>query len=139
MQDIILNGVSITELKKQKELIQKDAAKFISDSTERVKEIVSSIVEEDDSEVAETLAAEAIEILDNIGVVSGVSDVEYYFDYRDEYARCDSEDILSKKLDELFEGKDMSWEDMRKLKVYSLQGHLEEMESTVRAWCASNC
>lgn len=137
MSDIILNGVSIAELKKQKALIQKDAAEFIANAIEEVKGIVSKIVEmpiEDTDEWAK----KAIELLASVDVVAGVGGVEYYLDYNSEDGET-GDNVLSTKLQE-FEGETgYEWERLRQFAVCTLIGTLEDMEYTVRDWNTSTC
>lgn len=134
MTDIVLAGVNIAELKKQKQAIQKDAVKFLSDGVEKVKALVAEITTLDtdsDHDTINAKALEAVEILEDIQVVSGVSGVEYYLPHRDEYGYSsgDGEPMLA-----LLENAELEGDD-----VDSLMGLLEDMEYEVRKWNTSTC
>jgi hypothetical protein len=139
-EDIILNGVSISELKKQKQAIQRDAAKFIAETTNSVKVIVDKIVESEDKSEIETLSGKALEMLENINVVSSVSGVEYFFEYRNEYGDYSHSDIASCRLEEKLDEFDVSWKDKKGLeKMFDLYNIFQNMETDVAAWNTSNC
>lgn len=131
-KDIIINGVSIEELKKQRAAIQKDASKIISDNIEAGTKIVEKILESEDQEEANTLAEEAYEHFDTAKVVAGVSGVSFFLPFYEEYGRYGSNEILSQRLenDDKFE-----WDSA----ISQLYGILEDMESDSRAWHSSTC
>lgn len=134
MTDIVLAGVSIAELKKQKQAIQKDAVKFLSDGVEKVKALVNEIVEldaETEQEAIDAKAREAADILENVQIVSGVSGVEYYLPHTDEwgYNGSDDDPMYSKLEDAELDSND----------VDSLMSLLEDMEYEVRKWNTSTC
>lgn len=146
MSDIILNGVSITELKKQKALIQKDASAFIArginDATALLESILNAVDDEDselDRESIEAAAAQAVEILENVDVVAGVSDVSYYLPFYAEYSddrpysgRLEDSD----RLEEILDGEYL-WRDAGPLG--RLYGVLGGMESNSKLWNTSYC
>jgi hypothetical protein len=70
MDDIILAGVSINDLKDKKAAIQKEAVAFVSDSIEKVKVLVGTLVEATTQREVEAIAKEAYETLNNANVVA---------------------------------------------------------------------
>lgn len=135
--EILINGVSLAELKKQQQAIKKDASKFISDNIDKVQQLVDTIVNSDDVD-HEVLAKEALEILENVQLVSNVSGVEYNIPYNSEWDR--DSDTMSTKISEA-ETEDGE----RKFDYYGsgwiadLYGALEDMEYTVEKWNRSYC
>jgi ferritin-like metal-binding protein YciE len=143
-KDIIINGVSIEELKKQRKAIQQGASKIISDSIEAATKLVGEIMESESKDQALTLAQEALEHLETAEVVSGVSGVTFFLPFYEEYGRYDNTEILSSILEqehldeeEVNENVDFSWQDKNSL--YALCEKLQSMESDSRAWHSSMC
>jgi uncharacterized lipoprotein YehR (DUF1307 family) len=139
-KDIIINGVSIEELKKQRKAIQQGASKIISDSIEAATKLLHKIMKAESKEDALKLAEEAYEHLDTAEIVSGVSGVQYYLDYNDGY----HDDVLSTLLsqedldeDEVNPNVEFSYSDKNAL--YKLYNKLESMESDTEGWNASTC
>lgn len=138
MEDIILNGVSINELKKQKSLIQKDAAKFIADAQEKVEALAKSLKEavevegeDQDIDLINSICKEAIEVLQNIDLVSGISGVQYYLEYNDYNGYHDPDGpVITSLLEDNGIESDIS------NKLYFLA---EGMEAEVRDWNTSTC
>lgn len=137
MTDIVLNGVSITELKKQRALIQKDASAFIAQGLKDVAVLMQSIKEavevpKDeviDEEGIDAAAAQAKQILENIQIVSGVSGVTYYLPFYEEYGYNDEKPYSS-----ILDNADLSSD-----QIDALYGLLEDMESDSRNWHSSQC
>lgn len=146
MTDIVLNGVSITELKKQKAAIQKDASAFIArgikDATALLESILESVDDADaelDKDGIEAAAAQAVEILENVDLVSGVSDVEFYLPFYAEYSddRPFSSRLEdSERLDEVLEGTYLGRDEGPLGRLY---GVLDSMESKSKLWNTSYC
>jgi hypothetical protein len=143
-KDIIINGVSIEELKKQRAAIQQGASKIISESIDAATEIVGQIMKSESKSEAEQLAQEALEHLETAEVVSRVSGVEFFLPFYEEYGRYDHTEILSCILDqehleedEINENVEFSWQDKNAL--YALYQKLGSMESDSRAWHSSMC
>ena len=142
MSDIILNGVSIAELKKQKELIQKDAAEFIAKHIEEATELIKSIVDSEEDglsdEQIQTAAARAKDILENVQVVSGVSGVAFYLPYYEEWGYADERPYTSRpytsQLDDTGLVSYRNHDD-----VYALHSLLESMEYDSKNWHSSQC
>jgi hypothetical protein len=131
-KDIIINGVSIEELKAQRKAIQKDASKIIAENIKAGTEIVEKILVSSDAGEIESLAKEAHEHFDNAYVVAGVSGVTFFLPFYEEYGRYDSDDILSQRLEGQV-GGDWGYA------MDQLYGILESMESDSRAWHSSMC
>lgn len=137
MKDIIINGISVNEMKNQKDLIREGAAKIIADGIAKVKTIVSSIVETfEDSTTHEIFAKDALETLQIVELVSDVSGVEYYMEYDSNYDT--NEDAISNKLEEVLRNMS-SYQDAEKSIIRQLAALAESMESTCAAWNNSNC
>lgn len=80
MNDIVLNGVSISELKRMKVLIHEDAAKFIAAGIRDAGTLMECIINADAEQPFEELeaaAAQAADILHNVNTVSDVSGVTF--------------------------------------------------------------
>jgi hypothetical protein len=144
-KDIIINGVSIEELKKQRKAIQQGASKIISDSIEAATKLVHEIMKAESKEDALKLAEEAYEHLDTAEIVSGVSGVQFYLPFHEEYGRHEHDEILSSILsqdyvddeEDVNENASFSWQDKNAL--YKLYNKLENMESDSLAWHSSMC
>lgn len=143
-KDIIINGISVEELKRQRVAIQKDAAKIIAENIDAATALVHKIVKAESKDQALTLAEEAYEHLDTAQVVSGVSGVEFFLPFYEEYGRYDPSEILSSMLDQehldendVNENIEFNWQDKNAL--YQLYQKLGDMESDSRAWHSSMC
>jgi single-stranded DNA-specific DHH superfamily exonuclease len=144
MEDIILNGVSINELKAVKQKIQKDANAFVSDNIEAaqalVREIVKAFEESDDNVNFDyhAMAHKAVEKLENARLVAGVADVQYVLPYSEEYGGYDSGEIISNRVEDMLSELDISYNsDFDPLsRLYAIA---ESMESDSRAWNSSSC
>lgn len=138
--EILLNGCTIDELKATKAAVQKDAAAYIATATEQLKQLVQDIVDSEEgvaSEGVEAMADKALELADNIQLVHSVTGVLFDIGYRSEYDS--SGDVLSEKLDNLFEESGLSYDQRRNLAVWTLSGTLEDMEGEVADWNSSSC
>lgn len=132
MKDIVINGVSIEDLKKQRAAIQKDASKIIAENIKVGTELVEKVLETEDQSEADQFAKEAYEHFDTAKVVAGVSGVSFFLPFYEEYGQYGSDEILSQRLenDDKFE-----WDGA----ISQLYGILEDMESDSRAWHSSMC
>lgn len=144
MTDIVLNGVSIAELKKQKALIQKDASAFIAkgiaDATALIKSIVAAaevadcrgveLIPEQKEEIQEA-ARLATSILEDVKIVSAVSNVPFYLPFYEEYGYADERPYTA-QLDDALGVYDAD-------AVIELHGVLEDMEYDSRNWHSSRC
>ena len=139
MNDIIIDGISVNELRKTKLALQKGASKFIAESIEQVKSIVKDrLVVATNYDEAEVAAQEALGILENAQLVAGVSGVSFYLPYYEEYGGDYEYDILSKVIENADEDEIGSYYGGGGAlsKLYSL---LEDMESETRNWHSSSC
>jgi len=134
MNDIVINGISIAELNKQRLAIQEDASRLMSERVDAVKVIVETIIEAESKEVAETAAAEADKLLCEIDAIHNASGVEYYMPYSDEY----NYDGNAGRIEDVASELGLTWRDSSSPLVM-LQSSLEEMESIVRVWNTSTC
>ena len=132
MNEIILNGVSISELKRQQALILKDAAKFIADNMVVAQKLMQEVLDADTAEIAAEKAKEATEILKNISIVSDVSSCKFYLPYNTEY---DSENVFSVKMTNMME-EDIAFDIPELSALYET---LESMEGDSSFWHAFNC
>lgn len=135
-KDIIINGVSINELKKQRDSIRQGAAKIISENLEIAKELTQKLVESTDKVEINSLAKEAYEALDNANVVAGVSGVSFLLPFYEEYGRYEGEEIFSTLLEESDnEILKEVWDDS----VNQLYNLFYTMETQSRDWHSSRC
>lgn len=147
MKDIVINGVSIEELKKQRQLLQQGASKVIADSIDSATKLVAKIVEAETKDVALKLAEEAYDHLDTAEIVSGVSGVEFYLPFYEEYGRYEHDVILSSILsqeyvddeEEVNENASFETWGSKQDALSKLYHKLESMESDSLAWNSSMC
>jgi len=135
-EDIIINGVSINELKKQRAAIREGASTIISQSINLATSLTKTLVESEDKEEIKKLAKEAYEALDTAQVVSGVSGVTFFLPFYEEYGSYDGSEIFSHML-EGSENEVLSevWEEA----VSDLYELFYDMESQSRDWHSSRC
>lgn len=136
-QDIIIGGVSINELKRQRDAMQKDANKFVAESITSAQALVKQILEADadtDPSLIDGWATEANELLKNAALVSGVTGVTYYLDYYEGYGGCD--DVLSQELEN---SENENVDPYGNGPVGALFDTLSDMEGTSRDWHSSTC
>lgn len=149
MQEIIIDGVNLSDLKIKYDALAKEqaamrasirqgASKYIAEAIKDAKVFLEQIVnaDEDDEEKLdlETVSAQALELLKNAKFVSDVSGVSYYLPYYDrqgEYAP-DGDPYTSQFDDSIFSYKDSE-------SFSTLWGLLEDMESEVSEWNTSYC
>jgi hypothetical protein len=135
-KDIIINGVSVNQLKAQRAAIREGASKLIAENIETAKNLTKKLVESEDSQEIETLAKEAYEALDTAQVVSGVSGVSFFLPFYEEYGSYNGDEIFSNILEESEnELVSENW-DGAVSKLYRLFGN---MESQSRDWHSSRC
>lgn len=131
MEQMLIGGYTLDELKKIQSSVKKDASKIISDSikaaTDAMDEMLS-LDEVEDIDKISSLAKEADQQLELARTVSSISDVTYYLPYSSDY---DSDGYYYKIENDNFAGDN---ED-----VNSLMGTLEDMEYTSRQWHESRC
>lgn len=143
MEDIIIGGYTIEELTKVQKAVKKDASKVISTAIKTATDNMDTLLQfpkedEDEEFTAEekaqiiALAREAGEALKLADLVSGISGVEYYLPYCNDWSSdgyfyrfegCDNGVQLFELIDENSE----------------LLGKLEDMEHQSRQWNTSTC
>jgi fibronectin type 3 domain-containing protein len=132
-EDIIINGISVNNLKAQRDAIRQGASKIIAENVELAKTLTRKIVEAEDKEEVDNLAKEAYEALDTANLLSGVSGVSYYLPYYEEYG--DDNDNICSSLLENSENELLHKND----EVNKLCRLFYTMESQSRDWHASTC
>lgn len=135
---IIIAGVNINDLKKQRDALKKDANKFVSDNIEQVTKLVNQIVEAESEEEAEKLGKEAFELLEAAELVASVSGVTFLLPYYEEYGRYDSDEVLSMKLEN---SENENLDDVYNSRTYlgKLYDLLGNMEADSLGWYSSRC
>ena len=149
MEQIIIDGVNLSELKLKydalaaeqaamRSSIRQGASKFIADAIKDAKVFLEKIVnaDEDDEEKLdlEAVSAQALVLLENAKFVSDVSGVSYmlpYYDRQSEYSP-DGTPYTHQFDDGIFGYKDSP-------SFSTLWGLLEDMEGEVAEWNASYC
>jgi len=149
MQEIIIDGVNLTEMKvrydalaveqaQMRASIRQGASKFIADAIKDAKVFLEQIVsaDEDDEEKIdlEAVSAQALELLKNAKFVSDVSGVSYdlpYYDRQSEYSPYG--DPYTTQFDEGIFSYDES------ASFQQLWSLLDTMESDVSEWLTSYC
>lgn len=134
-EDIIINGVSVNELKRQRIAIRQGASSIISENIEKAKKLTNQLVSSDSSDEMKSLAQEAYDALDTANIVSGVSGVTFSLPFYEEYGNYESDEIFSHKLEQS-ENKllNENWDTVRDL--YYL---FDNMESQSCDWHSSRC
>lgn len=152
MQEIIIDGVNLNEMKVKHDVLQAEmaaargkirqgASKFIADSIEKVKKFVEEILGEDDDELEDMQeidfrAEQAVELLKAAQFVSEVSGVSFDLPYYDRQAEYYPDGTpYSRRLEESDNTLVSEWGEAVS-KLYNL---LESMESDVSDWNTSYC
>jgi len=141
MSEIVIAGVSIKELKRQKMAMQKEANSFVANTIQQAKAKMDELLEAEDETTVEILAAEATELLENADLVATVCDVAFYIPYREtDYVYCD-EDSYAQKIEDASEENEQVFVTgyRAESKLNRLLGVLEGMESKVADWNTSTC
>lgn len=133
-KDIVINGVSVNELQKQRAAIREGASKMISENIELAKILTNKIVEAEDKDQIENLAKDAYEALHTANQLSDISGVSFYLPYYEEYG--DENDQVCSTLLENSENTVLTenWS-----AVSQLCNLFNNMESQSRDWHASTC
>lgn len=141
MKDVIVNGVSMLGLKKQKEALQKGASAFIATAVKEALEMFNTLeqMSADEVEEAKVLAVQIKDKLEQAQLVSGASGVTYDLPYHEEWGY--DEKPLSARIDEAaddFEdGAHAALNDSEE--ISALYGLLEDMEYDSKQWNSSSC
>lgn len=134
-EDIIINGVSVNELKRQRNAIRQGASQIISKNIELAKNLTNQLLKSDNADEIKKLAEEAHEVLDTANIVSSVSGVTFSLPFYEDYGNYESEDIFSHKLEQSANKLiNENWDLIRDL--YCL---FDSMESQSREWHSSRC
>lgn len=138
MNEIIIDGISINELRKTKQALQKGASKFIAESIAAATEIVKErLVNAASFGEAEQAAQEALALMENAQLVSGVSGVTFFLPYYEEYGGHEEENILSMVIENADHDTIGSYYGGGTLsQLHSLLG---SMEQTSLDWHSSTC
>jgi hypothetical protein len=138
-KDIIIGGVSLEVLKAQQTEIRKDASKVIAEHLAAGTALVEQLVKEpEDGEAVdyEALAEQALEHMEVVELVAGVSGVTFFLPYYEEDGQYESSDILSSQIEEA-EHLDSDWQS--KNAIYRLNCLLNSMEGDSCNWHSSMC
>lgn len=135
-EDIIINGVSVNELKRQRSAIRQGASTIISQNIELAKNLTQSLIASEDKEEIKKLAKEAYEALDTANVVSGVSGVDFFLPFYEEYGSYDGSEIFSSMLEDSDNELISEVWDQAVGDLYEL---FADMESQSRDWHSSRC
>lgn len=133
-QDIVINGISIHQLRTQRVAIREGASKIIAENVDLAQILTQKIVESENKEEIENLAKEAYEALNTANIVSDVSGVSFYLPYYEDYG--DENDKICSNMLENSENEVLvaNFDAVRDL------CHLfYTMESQSRDWHASTC
>lgn len=133
MDEIILNGINVKELQKQRDAIREEAAKFISDNLDLANELTHKLIKSENKEEIEVLLQEAYEVLHNTNLVSDVSGVSFYLPYSQDYC-YDDEIVFSSEL-----SRSKVLEDLWDNGVQQLYALYRKMEDKSHGWHASYC
>lgn len=133
-KDIVINGISVNELREKRVAIREGASKIISENVELAQILTQKIVAVETKEELDNLATEAYEALHTASILSDISGVSFFLPYSEEYG-YDNEKVCSNILDN---------SDNQVLKanysaVRPLCNLLYDMESQSRDWHASTC
>lgn len=134
MNDIILGGHSLLAVKKKREEMRRDAAKYISENLKKACEDFETLLQlrrngtVNGSQLSDSIA----DRLESISIVSDVVGVKYCLPYNAEY----DDDVMSAKLDDASADEE--------LELYDIDyGRLEDvlcsMESQSEDWYSSKC
>lgn len=135
-EDIIINGVSVNELKRQRAAIKEGASEIIAQNIDLAQELTQQLVTSDDKEQIKNLAKQAYEALDTANVVAGVSGVTFCLPYYEEYGGYSRSEILSRVLEDNDNELINEVWDEGVNKLYDL---FYDMESQSRDWYSSTC
>lgn len=133
MKEIVINGINVQELQKQRDAIREGAVTLISDNLDLANELTHKLIKSENKEEIETLLKEAYEVLSMTNLVSDVSGVSFYLPYSQDY--CDDDEVVFSS--ELSRNGVLNkmW-DNGVQQLYSLY---RKMEDKSHGWHASYC
>ena len=151
MQEIIIDGVNLNEMKAKHDALQAEmnsakskirqgASKFIAENIQAGKKIMDEMLEEDRDEPftyeqIDNMAQQAYDLLSSSYFVSQVADIAFdlpYYDRQSGY--CPYGETYSSRIDDT--DNELITDSETVTKLYSL---LENMESDVSDWNTSYC
>lgn len=141
MKDVVVNGISMLELKKQKEALQKGASAFIATAVKEALEMFNTLeqMSADEVDEAKALVVQIKDKLEQAQLVSGASGVAYYLPFHEEWGY--DEKPLSARIDDAGEenedGALTALSDSEE--ISALYGLLEDMEYDSKQWNSSSC
>jgi hypothetical protein len=133
-KDIVINGISINELRNQRVAIREGASKLIAENVDLAQILTKKIVESKNSKEIEDLAEEAYEALNTANIVSDISGVNFYLPYYEDYG-----DENDKICSHILEESDNEVLNECRSSIRKLCSLFYTMESQSRDWHASTC
>lgn len=138
MEDIIINGINLNDLQKQKIAILQEASVVIAENIDLAKSLTKQLVEHTDKVEMRQIAAKALHALEKASFISDVSGVQFDLPYTSSYSGYYDKDTLSAMLEnsknevlnELFAQSE---------EVRALLSLVEEMEYQSKYWDSSIC
>lgn len=146
MQEIIIDGVNLNEMKAKHDALQAEmaealskirqgAAKFIAENIQQGKKLMDEMLEEEDAAKVNEVAKQAYDLLSAASFVSDVAGVSFdlpYYDRQGEYYPCG--ESYSRQIDDSDNSAVVDSDEVTKL-----YGLLENMEWEVSDWNTSYC
>lgn len=149
MTDITIGGVSIKALKAQKESMQQEAVKFVSDAVDIGKAAFEQMLLAQTYEHGKEFAKQALEAFENAKLVADVTGVKYSLPYYEEGGNYSYQDVLSNQFDgdecEQLESRAQwleeleFWGSNEDQLFTQLWDVLQTMESQCLDWYSSTC
>lgn len=137
MSDIIIGGVSIAALKKQREDMREEAVKFIAQSIKSAQDLCEQILSGDENTDYEGLATQANKHLENADLVAGATGNTYFLEFYEEYG--DGSPLSHRIEDNENEHMPLVWGSGKCEALAKLRDTLGSMESNSRDWHSSRC
>lgn len=138
MEDIVINGINLNDLKNQINSIRQESSRLISENIQTAQELTKQLVKSENKEEIEVLAKQAYTALSKANFISGVSGVEFNMPYNSSYNGEYDDDTLSAMLEdtenEVLRPLVRENNDLRQLLDLSYS-----MEYQTQAWNASFC
>lgn len=127
---LMVGSISVADLKKQRLAMVQTASAFIAEYLPKAIAAGEAVVAEEDPDLANALAAEAIDLFESVNVVAGAAGVEYYIPFQEDgYGDSMASDIENAH-------GDRTWDDGA---IETLHSLLEDMEYQSRQWNSSTC
>jgi HPt (histidine-containing phosphotransfer) domain-containing protein len=133
MSEIIIGGVSINALKKQRDAMKQEASAFVAKAVSEATELIQQIVDSEDPNSETELAEKAKTLLDNARLVGQVCDVHWYLPYNEPYSGSNA---LSDSIEYALDEKNETWAYGSNLA--DLYDTLQAMEHDTFLWNSSS-